>query len=69
MLPNPDFPTTTVLFIDGNDNDRAIYAGGLQRSSADYHIIEATARRGQHTVLDHALLGRPRPLVETPGFR
>ena len=41
MLPSPDLPTTRVLYIDGNTKDRAIYAGGLQRSSANYQIIEA----------------------------
>jgi CheY-like chemotaxis protein len=42
MSPNPDLPTTRVLFIDGNAADRALYVSGLQYSSPDYQIIEAT---------------------------
>jgi DNA-binding response OmpR family regulator len=42
MLPNPELPTTRVLFIDGNANDRALYVSGLQQCSPDYEIIEAT---------------------------
>jgi len=45
MHPNSELPTTRVLFIDGNDNDRAIYAGGLQYGSPDYQVIEATNGR------------------------
>ena len=40
--PNRNFLPTRVLFIDGNANDRALYVGGLQQSSPDYQIIEAT---------------------------
>lgn len=42
MPPNPELPTTRVLFIDGSANDRALYVGGLQQCSPDYQIIEAT---------------------------
>ena len=42
MPPNPELPTTRVLFIDGNANDRALYVSGLQHCSPDYQIIEAT---------------------------
>ena len=41
MLPSPDLLTTRVLFIDGNSNDRALYASGLRDCSPDYQIIEA----------------------------
>lgn len=41
MATNSERPTTRILFIDGNANDRAIYAGGLRRCSSDYQIIEA----------------------------
>src|SRR5262245_43780869 len=41
MLPTPELPTTSVLFIDGNDTDRAFYADGLKRCSRDYRILEA----------------------------
>ena len=41
MLLNPELPTTRVLFIDGNANDRALYVSGLQYGSPDYEIIEA----------------------------
>jgi CheY-like chemotaxis protein len=40
MSPNPDLPTTRVLFIDGDANDRALYASGLRDCSPDYQIIE-----------------------------
>jgi PleD family two-component response regulator len=40
--PNPDLTTTSVLFIDGSANHRALYVDGLQRSSPDYQIFEAT---------------------------
>ena len=39
MLPNPE-PTTRVLFIDGNANDRALYVTGLRYCSPHYQIIE-----------------------------
>jgi CheY-like chemotaxis protein len=42
LLPPPELPTTRVLFIDGNANDRALYVSGLQHCSPDYQIIEAT---------------------------
>ena len=42
MLPSPDLPTTTVLFIDGNDDDRTYLAEGLKSCSSDYLILEAT---------------------------
>lgn len=32
-----------VLFIDGNDNERAYYADRLRSSSADYEIFEAVS--------------------------
>jgi CheY-like chemotaxis protein len=36
---NPDLPTR-VLFIDGNDADRAYFAEGLTRCPSDYLILE-----------------------------
>ena len=42
MRTTSELPTTRVLFIDGNANDRPLYGGGLQHCSPDYDIIEAT---------------------------
>jgi DNA-binding NarL/FixJ family response regulator len=42
MSPNPNLPTTSVLLIDGNDNDRATFAAQLKDCSRDYQILEAT---------------------------
>jgi CheY-like chemotaxis protein len=42
MSPNLERPTTSVLLIDSNANDRAFYAEGLRRCSPDYLILEAT---------------------------
>ena len=36
-------PTTSVLFIDGNDTDRILLAAQLKNCSSDYDIIEATS--------------------------
>ncbi len=44
MSSIPEHPTTSVLLIDGNANDRAFYAEGLRRCTCDYEIIEATDR-------------------------
>jgi len=41
MQPNLDPSTTSVLFIDGNDADRAYFAEGLKLCSPDYLILEA----------------------------
>ena len=41
MPPNPEFPTTSVLFIDGNTSDREYFAEGLKSCSSDYLILEA----------------------------
>ena len=41
MPPNPELPTTSVLFIDGNAFDRAYFAEGLKSCSSDYLILEA----------------------------
>ena len=49
MLPKPELPTTRVLFIDGNANDRALYVSGLQYGSPDYEIIEAAGSFGWKT--------------------
>ena len=45
MSPNPDLPTTRVLFIDGIAADRALYVSGLQYCSPDYQIIETADGR------------------------
>src|SRR6185295_58636 len=37
---NSERPTTGVLFIDGNKNQRSIWADQLKRCSPDYEIIE-----------------------------
>ena len=42
MLPNPDLPTTSVLLIDGSQNERAYWADQLKRCSVDYEIVEAS---------------------------
>jgi CheY-like chemotaxis protein len=43
MSPNSKpLPTTRVLFIDGNTDDRALFVSGLQYRSPDYEIIEAS---------------------------
>jgi CheY-like chemotaxis protein len=42
MLLRPEFPTTSVLLIDGNAADRAYFAEGLKSCSSDYLILEAT---------------------------
>ena len=41
MLRNAEHPTTSVLFIDGNADDRKLYGEGLKRCSPDYVIHEA----------------------------
>ena len=41
MVRNAEFPTTSVLFIDGNAADRTFYVEGLKRCSPDYVIREA----------------------------
>jgi hypothetical protein len=41
-LPPTSDLTTSVLFIDSNDADRAYFTEALQRRSADYRIVEAT---------------------------
>ena len=41
MLPTPELPTTSILFIDGHDADRTAYADHLKRCSPDYEILEA----------------------------
>lgn len=42
MLQNSDLFTTSVLLIDGNDNDSAAFAAQLKDRSRDYQILEAT---------------------------
>ena len=42
MLLRPEFPTTSVLLIDGNAADRTYFAEGLKNCSPDYLILEAT---------------------------
>ena len=42
MLPKPELPTTSVLFIDGSKNQRATWADQLKRCSLDYEILEAS---------------------------
>ena len=41
MRPIPERPTS-VLFIDGNDADRASFVEGLKNCPSDYQILEAT---------------------------
>ena len=41
MLPKHDLPATSVLLIDGSQNQRAYWADQLKRCSPDYQIIEA----------------------------
>lgn len=41
MAPNHEPLTTSVLFIDENDVDRAYFAKGLQSCSSEYLILEA----------------------------
>jgi DNA-binding response OmpR family regulator len=45
MPPNIELPTTSVLLIDSNANERAFYADGLKRCSPDYLKLEATDGR------------------------
>ena len=45
MSPNPELPTTSVLFIDGSQNQRAFWADQLKRCSAHYEIVEASDRQ------------------------
>jgi len=43
MLPtNPELPSTSVLFIDGNHTDRKFFADELKGRSPDYKILEAS---------------------------
>ena len=42
MQTNLDPSTTSVLFIDGNDADRAYFAEGLTSCPSDYLILETT---------------------------
>lgn len=39
----PHDPTTSVLFIDGNDTDRISFAAQLKNCSSDYDVIQATS--------------------------
>ena len=41
MLPQPQFPVTSVLLIDGSKNQRTYWANQLKCCSPDYEIIEA----------------------------
>ena len=42
MHPNPELPTTAVLLIDENKNQRAYWADQLKSCSSDYEILEAS---------------------------
>ena len=42
MFRNADLTTTTILFIDPNDTERAVFVEELKRRSAGYRILEAT---------------------------
>ena len=42
MLPISERPTTSVLLIDGSQNQRAYWADQLKRCSLDYEIVEAS---------------------------
>src|SRR5437868_13408708 len=41
MFLNRELPSTSVLFIDGNDIDRAYFAEGVKCCFPDYLILEA----------------------------
>ena len=41
-MPDNEFPTTSVLFIDANDADRAHFASKLQGCFPGYSILEAS---------------------------
>ena len=41
MAPIPEPPTTSVLLIDGSQNQRAYWADQLKRCYLDYDIVEA----------------------------
>jgi CheY-like chemotaxis protein len=42
MLPNPDLPTTAVLFIDDSNDQRAYWADQLKSCSDDCEILEGS---------------------------
>jgi DNA-binding NarL/FixJ family response regulator len=42
MAPIPEPPTTSVLLIDGSQNQRAYWADQLKRCSVDYEIVGAS---------------------------
>jgi PleD family two-component response regulator len=42
MSPNSEGPTTSVLFIDGSQKQRAYWAEQLKQSSPNYQIVEAS---------------------------
>jgi len=42
MSPNPDLPTTSVLLIDGSQDERAYWADQLKGCSLQYEIVEAS---------------------------
>jgi len=41
MPPNAGLPSTSILFIDTNKDDRTYFTEGLKRRSPDYRILEA----------------------------
>src|SRR5262245_18446650 len=45
MSPNPELPTTSVLYIDGSQDQRAFWADQLKRCSPHYEIVEASDRQ------------------------
>jgi len=54
MTQHPDSPTTSVLFIDGNDTDRISFKAQLKNCSSGYDVIEATS--GEDGLLLYRLL-------------
>src|SRR5262245_41604979 len=42
MLPTPELPTTSVLIIDGSQDQRTYWADQLKRCSPDYEIVEGS---------------------------
>jgi len=42
MLPTPELPTTSVLIIDGSQNQRTYWTDQLKSCSANYEFVEAS---------------------------
>ena len=50
-MTSTDLPRTTILLIDGYENDRTYYAGWLKNLLPDYDILQA--RDGQSGLAQH----------------